>query len=158
MKIRLVPSNCLLLVLAAILLACQSCRKETDEDKVRNTIRSVQKAAENKDVREMLAHISKKYNDPQGNDYEEIKGIIVFYFFRHQKITVFLNYLQIAVNGQSAEAAFEAVLSGGGSPGTILPEALGAYRFNVSFTKESGDWKVISAGWERPGEGIKEDQ
>ena len=125
MKTRLISSYCLLLMLATGLVIFPGCRKDSDEDKIKKRIVSIQEAAENRDVREMLAHISKRYGDPQGNDYEGIKGIIVFYFFRHQKISIFLNNLEIAVNGLSAEAAFEAILSGGGSAGTILPEALG---------------------------------
>lgn len=152
MNIRFISLCWLLLLLAAGLIAFTGCRKDTDEERVKQIILSIRQAAENKDVRQMLSHISKKYTDPQGNDYEGIKGLILFYFYRHQKIAVFLNDLETKVSGHTATAGFEAILSGGGSTGTILPEALGAYRFNVSFTKEAGEWKVISARWERPGE------
>jgi hypothetical protein len=33
-----------------------------------------------------------------------------------------------------------------------LPESLGVYAFEVLLKKESGDWKVISAKWERVGD------
>jgi hypothetical protein len=47
------------------------------------------------------------------------------------------------------------VLSGGNkveSPGDVIPEALGMYDFDVSFVKESGEWKVTSATWKKAGE------
>jgi len=34
----------------------------------------------------------------------------------------------------------------------LLPESLGMYAFDVTFTKESDEWKVASAKWERAAE------
>ena len=48
---------------------------------------------------------------------------------------------------------FEAILSSrAGSSGTVLPEALGAYRFEVSLKKDQKEWKIVSARWQRAGE------
>ncbi len=131
------------------------CHKETEQDKVKKVITSVQKAAEEKDVKKIIACISKTYRDPQGYDYDSIKGLLLGYFFRHQKVHVYIPDIVVSVEGASGKAEFEAVLTGGqsGSAADILPESLGIYAFEVSLQKEENEWKVISARWNRAGEG-----
>ena len=134
-----------------------ACSKETEEDKVKKVVTSVQQAAEEKKIGAVLEHISKSYRDPQGNDYNGIKGLLAFYFFRHQKVSVYMPNIDIVVTGPTAKAIFQAILTGRGAgeaSGGILPEALGAYNFEVLLNKEDGKWKVTSAKWERAGEGM----
>jgi hypothetical protein len=134
-----------------------ACSKETEEDKVRKVVTSVQQAAGEKKIGAVLEHISKSYRDPQGNDYNGIKGLLAFYFFRHRKVSVYMPNIDIVVTGPVAKAIFQAILTGRGTgemAGGILPEALGAYNFDVLLAKEDGQWKVSSAKWERAGEGV----
>ena len=132
------------------------CSKQTEEDKVKKVVTSAQQAAEEKKISAVLEHISKTYRDPQGNDYNGIKGILAFYFFRHQKVSVYMPNIDIVVTGSTAKAVFQAILTGRGTgeaSSGILPESLGAYNFEVLLYKEDGQWKVTSAKWERAGEG-----
>ena len=141
-----------MLVLA--IFAEASCTRETDDDKVKKVITSVQKAAEEKQISAVLDNLSKSYRDPQGNDYNAIKGLLAFYFFRHQKVSVYMPNIDIVVTGSTAKALFQAVMTGRGPEGGgVLPDALGAYNFEVQLKKEDGAWKVTSAKWERVGEG-----
>ncbi len=145
------------LVLPVMLLLLPACHKESEEDKVRKVITRVQQSAEDKKIMAVLSHVSKTYRDPQGNDYDGIKGLLAFYFFRHQKVSVFIPGTEVAVTGPTARAVFQAILTGreSGEPTmTGLPDALGAYNFEVLFKKEDGQWKVTSATWERAGEAI----
>jgi hypothetical protein len=145
----------LMIILVLIPLA-DGCSKETEEDKVKKVITVVQKAAEEKKISAVLDHVSKSYLDPQGNDYNGIKGLLAFYFVRHQKVSVYIPNIDIVVAGPAAKVKFQAILTGRGtgeSEGGILPEALGAYNFDVSVNKEDGQWKVTSAKWERAVEG-----
>lgn len=145
-----------MLMLAIPVLLLSACTKETEEDKVKKVVTSVQQAAGEKKVSAVLEHISKTYRDPQGNDYNGIKGLLAFYFFRHQKVSVYMPNIDIMVTGPTAKAIFQAILTGRGTgeaAGGILPESLGAYNFEVLLYKEDGAWKVTSAKWERVGEG-----
>jgi hypothetical protein len=145
------------LLIAVILL--HGCHKDAEQDKIKKVIITVQQSAENKDINAILSRLSKTYRDPQGNDYDGIKGLLLFYFFRHQKVSIFITNLEVTVNESSAKAGFQAVLSGGskmGSPSDSFPEALGMYIFDVSLAKESGEWKVASAKWERFGDTQRE--
>jgi hypothetical protein len=120
-----------MVLLTAILLP--GCQRESEQDKVRKVIKEVQRAAEEKDIRTILDHLSRNYRDPQGYDYNEIKGLLLSYFFRNQKISVYLTNLDVTADGISARAPFQAVLSASdktGSATAVLPEALGIYAMN----------------------------
>ena len=150
---RRIPIAGILLAVTLAVLALPACTRKTDEAKIRGVIEAVRKAAEERDVKGVLAHMDKQYRDAEGNDYQAIKGMLLYYFFRHQKISVIVTNMTIAVDRASASARFQAILSGRtGASGDILPEALGAYRFEASFRKEQDDWKILSARWERWGE------
>ena len=140
-----------LMILAVLCLT--GCHKDTDEDKIKNIIAGVQKAAGEKDTRTVLGHLSKTYRDPQGNNYDGIKGLLLFYFMKHRQVNAYVPDLDISIENNAAQVSFQAVLSGAGAGQGLLPEALGIYAFNVVMQKESGTWKITSAKWERIGEG-----
>lgn len=144
-----------LFILGCALTSMPACHKDTEQDKVKKVITDIQTAAADKDVKKIVGSLSKTYSDPQGFTYDTIKGLLLGYFFRHQKIHAYITNLDVTVRDASATAAFQALLSGGdntGSPADLLPEALGLYAFEVSFKMESGEWKVISAKWDRIGD------
>ncbi len=126
------------------------CAKEDEQAKVKKVITAVQAASEEKEVKKVMKHVSKNYSDPQGNNYESIKGLLLGYFFRYPKITAYISNLHISVEGVAAKAEFEAVLTSGvktGSISDVIPESLGVWDFDVTLKKESGEWKVTSAQW-----------
>ena len=140
-------------VLAALVLATGSCTKATEEDRVKKVVTSVQQAAEEKKIKTIQEHLSRTYRDPKGYDYDGIKGLMAFYFFRHKTVSVYISGLESTVNGPQATARFQALLTAKGVDGEsasiILPDAMGAYNFEVSFMKEEKDWKIVSAHWQR---------
>ena len=142
----------LVMVMILALLCLTGCRKDTEEDKIKNIIAEVQKAAGEKDTRTVLGHLSKTYQDPQGNNYDGIKGLLFFYFMKHRRVNVYVPDMECSIENSAARASFQAVLTGAGK-GAVLPEALGVYAFTVVLQKESGAWKITSAAWERIGEG-----
>ncbi len=144
---RLMPA----FILFAILFGVSACDRETDENKIKNVITAIQTAAEHKDVKNVIDHLSETYRDSQGNNREGIKALLLGYFFRYPKISVYINNLQITIKESSAQASFETVLTSKEKTGSlkdIIPQALGIYAFDVELKKESGDWKVTSASWE----------
>ncbi len=141
-----------ILLIFVIAVAVLSCNKENDQDKVKKVITDIQAAGEAKDVRKIMNNLSKTYSDPQGFNYESIKGLLVGYFFRYPKISVYINNLTISVENTSARAVFQTVLTSGektGSVTDVIPQSLGIWDFDVTLKKESSDWKVTSAKWEQ---------
>ncbi|MGC1456407.1 MAG: hypothetical protein WA946_14580 [Nitrospirota bacterium] len=132
------------------------CRKETDQDKVKKVITGIQKAAEEKDAKKIINSLSTTYSDPQGFNFETMKGLLLGYFFQHPRISVYMTDLEISVADTFSKAVFQAVLTGGsktGSASDLVPESLGIYAFVVELKKERDGWKVTSATWVRVGEG-----
>jgi hypothetical protein len=147
-----------LAILCLMFSSFSGCHKETEQDKVKKVITSLRKAAEEKDIKKFGNSISKTYNDSQGNTYGSIKGLLIAYFYQYPKISMYITKLNVSVTDTSAEAVFRTVLTSRGadeSTPAVLPESLGVYAFDVFFKKESNEWKVVSAEWERVGDAEK---
>jgi hypothetical protein len=145
------------LFLAVLVFTLTDCHRQSEEDRVRKVIAAAEKAVEQKKISAVQEHLSRSYRDPQGHDYDGIRGLLAFYFFRHRAVSVYIPAVEVTVSGPAATARFQAILTGRGldgeSAGGILPDALGAYDFDVSLRNEEGQWKVVSATWTRSGEG-----
>ncbi len=143
----------LITTIAMCSLACS--QRSTDEDKISKIIKKVQHAAEEKDIRSILSRVSRTYRDPEGNDYNSMRDLLLLYFYQYPKISVYITDLNVSADASSATAKFQAALTGrgsGGAAGGILPEALGIYRFEVQFAPEQDEWKIVSATWSRMGD------
>ncbi len=135
-----------------VAMTVPGCHKETDQDKVKKVITEIQTAGDEKDIKKIMNNLSKTYSDPQGFNYDGIRGLLIGYFFRYPKISVYINNLTISVENTKANAVFQAVLTSGektGSVTDVIPQSLGVWDFDVSLKKESSDWKVTSAKWEQ---------
>ncbi len=140
-----------ILLVFIVVIVLFGCHKETEQDRVKKVITNIQSAAEEKDIKKILNNVAKIYNDPQGFNYETIRGLLLGYFFRYPKISAYITNLDISVEDSiSARALFRAVLTTGektGSISDIVPESLGMYYFDVLLKKESNGWKVTSVTW-----------
>ncbi len=147
------PGRCALVLLVLVLWG--GCHRATEQDRIKQVVVDVQKAAEEKNIRKIIGCLSKTYSDPQGLTYDTVKGYLLGYFFRHQTIHVYITNLEATVENNTGSAAFQAVLTGGDGEGAvsdILPGSLSLYSFDVSFKKEDDVWKITSARWNRVGD------
>jgi ketosteroid isomerase-like protein len=154
MKVR--PPYTLHLVFALLFLVFfGACSKGvTEEDKVRQVVASVAEAAEKKDLKGVMRHVSKDYNDDKGNDYDGAKGIVFYQFLRSPKVSVFVRGVDVEVKEDRALVNTKIVLARGKEVKKIediIPEDAAGYRFSVVFRKEDGDWKALSARWDNVG-------
>ncbi len=153
MNVHQRASMTVLFVMVLFFLA--GCHRTTDQDRIKQVVVDVQKAAEEKNIKKITSSLSKTYSDPQGFTYDTIKGYLLGYFFRHQTVHVYITNLEAAAELNAGSAAFQAVLTGGDGTGTVadvLPGSLGLYSFEVTFRKEDDSWKVTSARWSRVGD------
>ena len=84
-------------ILILLIAVNPACHKENDQEKIKKVITGVQKAIEEKNIRGTTTHIAKDYNDPQGNNFEAMRGLLLGYFFRHPKISGYITHLDIAL-------------------------------------------------------------
>ena len=143
-----------ILLILVISITALGCHKMTEQDKVKKVITDIQAAAQEKDVKKIINNLAKTYNDPQGYNYETIKGLLIGYFFQYPKISAYITNIEISIENTSAKAVFQTVLTSGnktGSASDVIPQSLGVWDFDVSLKKESNGWKVTSAKWEEAG-------
>ncbi len=133
------------LIFIAVALALTSCGKElTDEEKIEALIRDAAEKAEAKDIRGVLKHVSESYKDKEGNDRNQIKGLLFIYFQRYEKIGIFIRDIEVEVNGDSASAVVKLIFTGGAE---IIPDSGSGYILDLKLKLEEGDWSVVRAGW-----------
>ncbi|PKN10788.1 MAG: hypothetical protein CVU70_02210 [Deltaproteobacteria bacterium HGW-Deltaproteobacteria-5] len=89
-----------IILVFVVVLTVIGCHRETEQDKVKKVITEIQAAGEVKDVSKIMKNLSKNYSDPQGFNYEGIKGLLLGYFFRYPKISAYINNLTISVENR----------------------------------------------------------
>jgi len=147
-----------IIALCIVIVCFSCCHKESEMEKVKKIITGVQKAAEEKNIKKIMNCISRTYRDPQGNTYDDIRGIVLAYFYRYPKVSVYIPSIDISVEDIIAKASFQSVLTGRGtneSTSSVLPESLDVYAFEVLLKRESGDWQIVSAKWERVRDAVR---
>lgn len=155
MKNMLAAFSAALFLSGAFFLLLPGCGKgESDADKVKSVVADMAAGAEAKDIAHVKKHIAKEYRDPSGNDYDALKGLMLFYFMQRPDINVFLRRQQVEVNGDRAKMSMNAVISRGAKVADIKDigqaEASG-FIFDLTFQRRGGDWLLVSAVWRQVG-------
>ncbi len=139
-----------IVLLFLVMFAGVFCTEKSEEERIKKIITGIQTAAREKDIRTITNHISKSYSDPQGNNFETLRALLLGYFFRYPGISGHITHLTVSVEGASARASLQAILTSGKKTGSItdaVPDEFGLYSFDVVFRKESDEWKIASARW-----------
>ncbi|MDH3514754.1 MAG: hypothetical protein OEM83_07800 [Gammaproteobacteria bacterium] len=143
----------LILALAVVSFtgACSSDR-DSPEDRVRAMIGQGEAAAEKKETGVLRRLISEKYTDSQGQDKRAIEAILRYYFLRNESIHLLTRIRQITIpNPDSAQAILLVAMAGQPISGPEQLERIRAdlHHFELSLSREDGEWKVIRAEWRR---------
>lgn len=141
----------------ALILFVSSCGKVvSEEDKVREVIKSTASEMMEKDIRGVMKHFSEDYKDDRGNDRKTIKSFIFMQVMRQGKISIFLRSMDVSIaeEGDKALAIVDVVLAEGISTenfSDILPDSSSGYRFTLLLDDNDGRWQINSATWENIG-------
>lgn len=132
------------LVLLLLLLA--ACR---EKDPIAATITDAAEAAESRDARAVMKHLSKNYSDANGNR-GEVELALRRYFFAYSTIDLTVQRLETTHSSSSGRATFRVLFIGVpktiGGMDQLLPRSQ-SYDFDVWLEKEDGDWKITTAQW-----------
>ncbi len=144
------------ILVAATVSFMVGCKKPpADEVVIREIIDEAAVAAEEKDVKNFIRHVSEDYADDYGNDRDGIKRFVLYELLRRGVISVFVRGVDIEVKDARAFADVKAVMVRGErvkSIKDILPENAAGYRFNIVFEKEDdGEWRAVTAEWQNVG-------
>ena len=143
------------LILGCMAVSTIGCSRETEEDKVKNVVTVIQKAAEEKNLKKIVEVLAKTYRDPQEYDYSTIRTMLAGYFLKYPRISVYMMNIEVHVENKSAKALFQVILRGRNVQELDPPLGsgeLGVYDFEVKFEKMEDEWKVVSAQWVRSDE------
>ena len=130
------------LILSSALVALAACSSPTsDEQKVRTLIADAEKAAESRDVGDVLDLVGDDYADAQGNTRDSLRGFLRVFFAAHPKLELVtgIDDLQFPVDGLARAR--------------VTVRGLDLERFNAGESvaldielRRSGDeWRVVRA-------------
>jgi hypothetical protein len=145
--------SCFLVALFFQLLISCSSGYSAPEEQIHALLKEAEVAAEDKDIKMLKGFVSDRYTDSNGRDKRAIKGLLMYYFLRHQSIYLLTRVQAIEFPEPTlAEVTVFVAMAGRPIPSaeklTILHADL--YRFDLRLRDENkGDWKVINAEWRR---------
>ncbi len=145
-----------LAVLAALgcLLAIRAFRPEpTDEERIQALLERASSAVEEQRPGDVMEAVSERFQG-EGMGYRELKQYVVAQVLRGSWNAVVPVSVRVKVEGDRAQATFDAALIRGGKGKGLaarLPEAGDTWRIDATLEREKDGWKVVSARWRRIG-------
>lgn len=143
------------IVLILLALTLPFCKKTSEEERLKNLVKTLAEAGSRKDIKTIKEYISKDYHDVRGNDYDELRGLLAYYFLQHPRISIFITAQSVNIKENIATVEAHAVLSSGKeikSLSDIIPESMDFYTFIIDFKKIDDEWLIASADWFQSGE------
>jgi ketosteroid isomerase-like protein len=133
-----------------ILLLWPSCRQRTEADNVLETVNSLARLAEKKDVEAIMAHFAEDFSDFDGRDKSRLRSLLSSYFSDRMGIVVHrLSSRIIDLTSGNAALETEVALSSGGAEALrrlvrISPDI---YRLRIDLAKVGEKWLIGYAEW-----------
>ncbi len=148
-RLLLLCSPCFWLALVLLLAGCAD--DGSPEQHVRTVIKSMELAAEARDVGDLMEHMSVNFRDAQGQDRTEASRYARGYFIANQSVHLLTRIeslefpspdearvkLQVGMAGRERASQSD---GGGGLTADL-------YDFDVALVREDGEWKVSYADW-----------
>jgi hypothetical protein len=126
----------------------------SDEDRIRALFEDAARAAEEKRPGDAVAAVSERFRG-HGLDRRGVKGLVAWQTLRGEWVSVAISGMAIAVEGATARATVDAVLSRAAGKGKgladLLPGEATAHRFDCALELEDGEWRIVSADWRAVG-------
>ncbi len=141
------------LLAGALILGLSSCKSPpaAPEEQVRRSIARIEALAAERDIGGLKDFVSEQYRDDQGNDRQQVAGVLTFYFYQHKSIYVFTRIGEITIpEPGKAKAVVLAALAGTpiAGAGDLAGARADLYRFEFEFAEEEKElWRVTRAAW-----------
>ena len=146
MRLSPLPRSPISWVALALLTACSD--GTSPEQQVRAVIQSMEVAAEQRDIGELMEHISANYRDAQGQDRAEASRYARGYFIANQSVHL-LTRIQSLEFPAPDEARVKLQVGMAGRAGEQGAGGLTAdlYDFDLALIREGDEWKLSYADW-----------
>jgi hypothetical protein len=136
-----------ILCLAALLLA--ACARTTDEEQIAQNIAAIAEAVETKQFSAVQAHLHDSFRANEQMDARQVKQLLAMYGMQHKSlgVTVVSSKTTLdAVFPDRARTMMSIIVTG--SSGR-LPSDGSVRAVDIQWIKDSGDWLVRTATWQR---------
>jgi hypothetical protein len=145
---RRLPRHILCVLLLTILCSCAD--HQSPEEAVRSVITSMEKAAEARDVGDLVEHISERYRDGYGQGRDEASRYVRGYFIANQSIHLLTRIEELDFpSEQEAQATVLVGMLGRDAGAATWDLAADVYRFKLKLLREDGEWELTYAEWVR---------
>lgn len=130
--------------LAALLVATAlaSCQRPPPEQRLRETVQSLQQSIERRDAGSMHDLLAEDFVGPDGIDRDGARRLAQAMHLRHRNIAIALGPMEVDLQHDHATVAFTAMLTGGS--GGLLPDSGRLHNVRTGWRLEGGDWKLTS--------------
>ena len=136
----------------SLLVCCfafAACSSADPDEEIAALIAAAEAAAEARDTGHFRSLISDDYVDANGRRKQQLIDMIRGYFFVNSSVEVVNRIEEVTLAGDdAAEVVLQSGLLGQGSGGLLDLDGK-LYRIELELVRESGDWTIIGADWER---------
>jgi hypothetical protein len=136
---------------AALFLIFCACDRSSPEDKIREVVAAAEQGVEARDLSDVMALVSERYADTQGQDKTAVREIVGGYLLINQSIHLLTRVEDIEFPSDTIATARVSVGMLGRQDESSGDWSLAAdvYEFDLRFLKEDGEWRLQSASWRR---------
>jgi len=132
--------------LCCLLAMAAACHKQPSaEDALRAAVSAMERAAEAKQIRPILAYLTEDF---QGNGQlrkANIGGMLLLHFRQNQHVHVYLHITDLQVTGEKATMRCQVILAGRDKE--IVPQRGRALVIDSDWQRRDGKWLVTQASW-----------
>ena len=137
--------SCLWIV-STLLAGCAD--DASPEQQVRAVIDSMEQAAEQRDVGDLIEHVSASYRDARGQDRAEASRYARGYFLANQSVHLLTRIQSLEFpSPDEARVKVQVGMAGRGTDPGASALSADLYDFDVALVREDGEWKVTYADW-----------
>lgn len=135
-------------VVSLLLLVGTGCSRPSDEEQIRAIMAEMQSAMERADPAAFMQHVSEDFGGASGEfDREALHNLLRAQVLANSRISINTGPVDVELLDYRATATLSVTMLGGS--GRWLPERGSVHRITSGWLKRDGDWKCISAQWER---------
>ncbi len=133
-----------LLVMLLVPLLIVGCSRSSPEERLRDTVARMQSAAESREPRGFVEHVSEEFIGTPGNiDREGLRNLLRVLLVGQQRVGVTLGPMDVKLYGDDrARVETSAFVTGG--RGVLDSETL---QISSDWRIEDGQWRCIAASW-----------
>ena len=117
----------------------------SDETRLRQAIAAMEKAAEAKEVRPILAFLADDFLGNKVYRKANIGGMLLLHFRQNQHIHVYLHIVELNIKGEQAKIQCQIVLAGRDEK--VMPKRGRILVIDSDWQKREGEWRVVKASW-----------